>query len=289
MPYLPKLKGIGRYRMAVDADEEHQLGVLHRSMSDLDAHTVRQCNLDLSGIDKELVEKYKTMRLESQYGSVQSHATGASKFSQISEDSSRQCSVTRGFSSSVPTHISSSRVGVRVCLRDSPWTCDNNSGPIPSRHESPVVPWVGAAGTSNCHGNRWRSCIFNDVDTEYAVISDDEESEDKWSDVIHPHPTRSLLTEQIAQIRSEPKHSMSPNGDSKVSDESKKTARRARRLVARKITCRKSGGQWRRVYRKTLVRRARRWHHSKSIEKADEKPLFDHGPGPGVEESLSER
>ena len=220
MPYIAALKGFGRYRMAVHADDEHQMNILHRSMSCLDAKFIKHCNLDMSGIDREIVSKYKALRLENEYSSISSQSSSVSNPPDVTLDESRGCPVIRGFSTSSSASSAASSFGssVRHFRKSSSFSSVSSSDSHRIRHKSrqASLQVSAASGTSPLttiverpeqRRKPQKQCTFDNGNTESALASGASDSEDEWHDVTDFSGSirrMSQLSQQIAVRRRQP-------------------------------------------------------------------------------------
>jgi hypothetical protein len=215
---LPELRGFGKHRMAVDADPDHQMIHLQRTMSDLTDQMVNQLgNFDDSGISPECWSQYQKLRTESAASSASSRSNSASTLPRQYVDPKRGCTVVRGFTPSIISSTSSSTEdeGSSQYRKDSslsmtslssdgeprnrrrksrqaslPISDKSATSPLTTITENPDVP---------CKSPRKmeRACQFNaDGNTDSAVASDCSD-EGAWMPEIKAIEKNSQLTKQI--------------------------------------------------------------------------------------------
>ena len=219
------LRGIGKYRMSVNADPEHQLNYLHRTMSDLTNQMVQHLgDFNISGADPSVWRQYQKSRTESMTSSASSQSSNSQLSPRECFDPKRRVNVTRGFTPSLISSTSSSAGDDQSShyRKDSTLSMTSVSSDGESRHRrrksrQPSLPVSdNSAGsplttiTENPDADKSqqkiaRPCKFDiAANTDSAVESGDEDDDGTWMPEVQAVGKPSHLTKQIERDKKAP-------------------------------------------------------------------------------------
>lgn len=208
--------------MAVDADEEHQMDHLKRTMSDITDQMVHHLgDFELSGTDQDVWRRYQKSRTASMASSTSSHSSGRPIFLPEVLDNKRNVKVVRGFTPSFISSSSGSAAddGSSHYRKDSVLSMTSMSSDGENRHRSrksrqasiPISDNSAASPLTTITENPdafdkprakvERLCEFDPTNNDSALASDGSDDEGAWMTELNPAPQTSQLTKQISQER----------------------------------------------------------------------------------------
>ena len=202
---FPQLKGIGKYRMAAEADADFQISKLHKSMSDLTDDFVDALDdFTISGVDPTVFKKYKAMRRESNASNQSSRSNSQVELQTEYFDPVRGCKVYRGFSPAPTSSTvrSSSRDGSVHHRKNTSISMTSVSSDGDHKHRGhkgrqfsmPISEASTARPLSSISENAdaafeprhkmEKPCHFDpNINTDSALASDASDDESTWMDI----------------------------------------------------------------------------------------------------------